>query len=193
MPPRRSFLVSVALVATIVSVWFAPASARDLKINMDPSGAGFTIEGWAMQTSNTGTIFHQCQQDICGRGSTVSLRKQASGTFTVATLRQNEQRISALLSERLQGKIARIDITPVRDRSDKVFRMAELTRTIVPAPGAEIGMQQYWKSGFASTSTGGYSLASSASSRKLADANFATFQLPILLMLKLQSGRSAGE
>lgn len=45
MLPRRSFLVSVALVATIVPVWFAPASARDLKINMDPSGAGFTIEG----------------------------------------------------------------------------------------------------------------------------------------------------
>lgn len=186
-PPSRSFVVRFALAASIATASVAPALARDLKINIDPSGSGFTVDGWAMQVSGTGTIFHQCQQDSCGRGSTVSLRKQPPGEFTAATLQQNEQRVAAVLNARLQDKIVRVDVSRARTRNDKIFRMSEISRTVVPRPGVDIGMPQHWKTGFVSTTSSAYTISSSASSRKLAESNYATFQVPLLIIVKMQS------
>jgi hypothetical protein len=178
---------TLAWAACLLLVCSAPASARDLKIAMDPDGGGFSVAGWARQVAGSGTIFYQCQQDSCGQGSVVSLRKQSAGGYTPEALRQNEQRIATILTSQFPGKIARVDISPVKNSDDKVFRLSEVSRTIVIQPGAEIGMPLFWRSGFVWTSASAYTISSSASSRKLSDANFATFQVPLLLMVKLQS------
>jgi len=179
--------VEWTLAACLLLACASSASARDLKIAMDPDGSAFSVGGWARQVAGTGTIFYQCQQDSCGRGSTVSLRKQSPGGYTPETLRLNEQRVASILMSQFPGKVTRVDISPVKNRNDKTFRVSEVSRTIVAQPGVEIGMPLYWRSGFISTTASAYTISSSAGSRKLADGNFATFQVPLLLMMNLQS------
>ncbi|MCV9939093.1 hypothetical protein OIU35_22315 [Boseaceae bacterium BT-24-1] len=177
----------LALTACFLVACAVSAPARDLKIAIDPDGSGFSVAGWAKQVAGTGTVFYQCQQDSCGRGSTVSLRKQSPGGYTPEALRLNEQRVASILTSQFPGKVTRVDISPVKNRDDKTFRISEVSRTIVVQPGVEIGMPLYWRSGFVWTTASAYTISSSAESRKLADSNFATFQVPLLLLVNLQS------
>jgi hypothetical protein len=177
--------LSLALVGAATT-----AVARNLSINLDPNGDGFAIEGWSRRVAGTGTVFYQCQVAACGPGSTVSLARQPSAAVTGEMLRQREQQVAALLQSRQPGKILRIDIGPVRTKDDKQFRTAEVTRTITAIAGADIGISPFWTSGFASSGSGTYTLSSSADTRKLADTNYATFKLGILLMLGVQKDKN---
>lgn len=181
-------LLRLSLAAAFAIAMFpvaqSTAIAEEQGINLDPKSDAFGISGWSRRVAETGTIFYTCERDSCGKGSTVSLRRQPPGPAPTAdAMKRNEARIEQAMRERLGNKIARIDISEPKLESDRVFSLGEITRTYVPAPGVDPGLQLHWKSGFVSTSAALYTIVSSSDTRALCAGNYGIFQTALMLSL----------
>lgn len=183
---RRFIRLSLAAMLACAAIPAAQSTAlaEDQSISLDPNGDAFGISGWSRRVADTGTIFYACQRESCGKGSTVSLRKQPQGSAPTAdAMRRNEARSNQAMRERLGDRIARIDVGEPRLEQDRVFSLGEISRTYVPAPGVDPGLQLHWKSGFVGAAAGLYTVVSSADSRALCDDNYKIFQTALMLTL----------
>ncbi len=178
----RSHILAATFCALASATAPAPASAFDLKLSIDAATGAFTMSGWSRRVAETGTIFYTCEDDSCGRGSIVSMRKQPQANAPNAeTMRSNENRIADSIRERARGQVARIDISEPSVSKDDKFATGEVARTIVPNAGANLGMHAHWKSGYVTTSDTMYTLAGSSNSRQDCDNNYSTFKFALMM------------
>jgi hypothetical protein len=180
-PLQRVGAMVATLLATLLLAGAAPA--LDLKLSVDPATGVVAMGGWSRRVAETGTIFYTCEDDSCGRGSIVSMRKQPQPSAPDAeTMRRNEARVADSIRERAKGQVARIDIGRPAVAKDDRFSVGEITRVIVPNAGADLGMHPHWKSGYVTTATETHTLAASANSRKACDDNYNAFKFALMLM-----------
>lgn len=182
--PRSLTRTVMACAALSFAVLIAEPSveARDLSLNVNPDTGVFTINGWSRRVADTGTVFYTCEDQACGKGSTVSMRKQPQLIAPDAdAVRRNEMRTSETLRERLQGKIDRIDVGEPSVTRDQSFSVGEISRTIVPIAGVDAGIQAYWKTGYVTSKSAMYTISSSADSRALSDENYDMFKFALML------------
>lgn len=173
---RVLFAAALTLLATS-----SLATARDLNLQIDPNSEAFGLGGWARRVADTGTIFYTCVEDSCGRGSTVSIRRQQGQPPNAETILRNEWRVSDTIKQRLQGRIDRIDIGQPAVASDGVFTTGEISRSIVAAV-ANPGVQLHWKNGFVHSPALYYSIVSSADTRALCDENYDMVKSALMLV-----------
>lgn len=185
---------ALLLGVTISLASFAAISvgdARDLSLSLNPDSGAFTIGGWSRRVADTGTIFYTCEEDACGRGSTVSMRKQPQPISPDAeAMRRNEMRTSDALRERLKGKIEKIDIGEPNVSRDAAFSIGEISRTMTPVAGVDPGIQPYWKTGYVTNKTAMHTISSSANSRNLCDDNYNMFKFALMLSTARSSSRA---
>ncbi|MET0606816.1 MAG: hypothetical protein ABWZ80_10190 [Beijerinckiaceae bacterium] len=180
----RSLARLTAAAALIVACGAAlPAAARDMKASVDAKAGVITMTGWSRRVAETTTIFYTCEDDSCGRGSIVSMRRQMKpNALDGETLRRNENRVAEAIRERAGGKIARIEIGDPVSSKDAKLSVGEITRVIVPNSGEDVGLHLNWKSGYVTTPEFTYTLAGSSDSRAHCDANYNAFKAALMLM-----------
>lgn len=174
---RMSRLTAAALLVFASALTSTAAIALDQTVSIDPATGAISVGGWARRVADTGTIFYTCEDDFCGRGSIVSMRRQPQPAAPDAdAMRRSEGRVADAIRERSKGQIARIDIgEPAVSRNGR-FSVGEVARDVVAAPGAALDLHLHWKSGYVTSPELMVSLSASSNTRRNCDDNYATFK-----------------
>lgn len=180
----NSFASAATHAAIGIALATAPnsAQARDVSVSVNAATGVLTVGGWSRRVADSGTIFYTCEEDACGKGSTVSMRKQTAPAPDAETLRRNEMRVADTLRERAGGRIAKIEVGEPRVTNDGAYALGEIPRSITLPAGGGGGIHLQWRSGFIVSQTLNYTLVSSADSRQLCDDNYNTFKFGLMLM-----------
>lgn len=171
MRSRMAVAASIAAAAVSLTPWSPALGQAAPGIRIDRETPAFELEGWAREVAQTGTIFYQCQVDRCGRGSTVSVRRQTGPSPSAAQLERLAEERARAIRDRSNGEIIGVSTGRASVTGDDVLRQGRLTQDLELA-GSAAGTSPFWTNGFVASRTLTFTIVSSAQTRQWADANY---------------------
>ena len=149
------------------------------------AGPPVAVSGWRYEKGQSDLHLFHCEQPKCGTNSKVSYKILAPGNpMTLEQYRDSQQQVAKALEQRTPG----LKVTILGVDGDKGSALPRLykARRQMTAPD---GQKEYVVSGLMFGSRASASLISSAQEEKTSSANYALFQLSMMMLIETPAKR----